>query len=784
MSIGKNIKHDSSHGHVTGESEFVDDRSYLKNEVFVGVVGSPVAKGILKEINSQKALAEEGVLAVYTANDFETNIWGTIVQEQPLLVEKHIKHMCEPLCIIACESDTIFEKVKNLIEFDIEEQTPVLDIDTAIKNKDFCYSANPFKRGDVDAALKSAPHVLKGHFECGGQEHFYLESQASIVYPLDNGLYEVHSSSQHPTETQHLVAHAIGVGNHQVSCIVKRMGGAFGGKESQAAPFAAYAALVAKNLRRPARVVLTKDEDMKMTGKRHPFKNFYEVGFDDEGNITALKTQIHSNAGCYTDLSPSILERAMFHVDGAYYLPNCLIEAHACRTNHISNTAFRGFGGPQGTMTIESIIEDIAQTLGKDAYEIRKLNCYGIEERNETPFYQKVENNMLPNLFNEILDYSDYKNRLAKVEKFNKANKGELRGLSCTAVKFGIAFTARFLNQGNALVHIHVDGTVQASTGATEMGQGVNTKIQQIIAHAFGIDADKVKMLSTSTERNANTSPTAASSGSDINGAAALKACDQLVDTIKNVAIRLFNGQEVMGVEEFELDDSFDTSHLELKDNNVIDTKTKKTLSFSEVVTAAFLNRISLSNYAHFKTEGLDFNANTGIGNAFNYFTNGIAVSEVSIDEFTGELKVLRSDILMDLGRSLNPGIDHGQVTGAFVQGMGWVTNEKLSYSDKGHLLTYSPTTYKIPNIQDTPREFNVKLIENNGNDRAVHKSKAVGEPPFVLGMSIWTAAKHALSFRAKSTKDLVKITSPATSEVLLMELSRLKYGEKANTEI
>lgn len=774
MSVGKNIRHDSARGHVTGESIFIDDRTELKNEIHVGYLGSPVSHGRLKGVDFSKALELDDVVAIYTAKDLHHNRWGAIVPEQPILVDDVIGFMDEPVCVIAAETREAIIEARKLIKLDIEELAPIYTIDEAIEKDSFCYVAHPFRRGDVKKTLENSEHILKGHFECGGQEHFYLESQASLVYPMENGQLEVHSSSQHPTETQHLVAEAVGVGFHEVVCEVKRMGGGFGGKESQAAPFAAYAALAAKNLKRPARIVLSKDDDMKVTGKRHPFKNFYEVGFDKDGRITGLDVKIFANAGAYSDLSSSILERAMFHVDGAYFIENVNVEGKCCRTNQHSNTAFRGFGGPQGNMTMESILEDIAIYLKKDAYEVRRINCYGIDERNITPYGQEVEHNKLPELFDEILEYSDYKRRLKEIEVHNNKMTGTLRGISCTAMKFGIAFTAKFLNQGNALVNLHLDGTVQASTGATEMGQGVNTKIQQVVAHAFGINTEKVKVMTTSTEKNHNTSPTAASSGADINCGAALKACNMIKDRLRQVAHKHFNGVIFDAIKEYEMDMTEDLSHIIFKDNIVSDAKTNKEIELLELIKIAYLNRVALGDYAFFKTEGLGFDKIKGHGKAFNYFTNGVAVSEVVIDEYTGDSKVVRADVLMDLGRSINPGIDQGQVTGAFVQGMGWVTTENLFYNEKGNLISHSPTTYKIPNVQDTPREFNVKLIENNDNDVNVHRSKAVGEPPFLLGSSVWTAIKHGLSFRAKN--DLrPDFTSPATGETVLMELDRLR---------
>jgi xanthine dehydrogenase large subunit len=773
MSVGQNQKHDSAIGHVTGQSVFIDDRAFLKNEVLAMPVGVPAAAGVLKHIDFAKALEVPGILAIYTAKDFSHNRWGAIVSEQPILVEDKIGHFSEPACIVVGETHDCLRQAKQLIKFDIQKQKPVFSIDEAITQDRYIYKASPFIRGSVENAFKDAPHKLSRIFECGGQEHFYMESQASVVYPLENGQLEVHSSSQHPSETQAVVAEALGLSHHQAVCIVKRMGGGFGGKESQAAPFAAMAALVAQKLARPCRLALTKDDDMMMTGKRHPFKNFIEIAFDNQGRILALKAKLYANGGAYTDLSASILDRAMFHLDSAYYIPTCHIEGFVVRTNMHSNTAFRGFGGPQGSMTIESIIEDMALHLKMDAYQIRRLNCYGSDGRDITPYGQKLENNVLPELFDRLYQTANYQQRLGEIAEFNQQRNGKLKGLSLTATKFGISFTARFLNQANAQVNIHRDGTIQVSTGATEMGQGVNTKIRQIVAHAFSIPTEMVLVMPTSTEKNHNTSPTAASSGADLNGAAALNACEALQRRMIWMFQNIIDGKKMDDVDECP---ALDMSKLRVQEfewskQELHHKPTRNKISWQELISKCYFNRISLGEYAHYKFQGLGFDKKTGRGTPFKYFSNGVAVSEVLIDEYTGECKVQRVDILMDLGRMINPGIDRGQVTGAFVQGMGWVTNENLFYSDQGQLLSHSPTTYKIPNIQDTPRDFNIDFIDNPGNVGNVHRSKAVGEPPLLLGISVWTAIKHALSFR--SNKKLVDIVSPATTERILMELSK-----------
>lgn len=775
----QSLPHDSAKGHVSGESEFIDDRPLLKGEVHVGILYSPVAHGILKNIDLKKASALPGIVGLFTAKDFVHNTWGPIVQDQPLLAYDKILYLGEPLVVIAAEDTKTLALAKSVIHLEIEELPPILSIDEAKHQQFFLGESLLIQTGNATEALQKSPHRLSGVFESAGQEHFYLESQAAIAYPMEGQALEIHSSSQHPTEVQHVTAHALGLPYHQVVSIVKRMGGGFGGKESQASHMAALAALVAHKTRRPARLILNKDDDMKMTGKRHPFKNCYEVGFDDEGKILGLKVELFSNGGAYTDLSPAVLQRAMLHIDNAYFLPNADITGRICRTHNPPNTAFRGFGGPQGVATIENIIEEISLYLGKDSLQIRKINCYQSEQNNKTPYGQEVTNNTLPRLFKKLEISSQYQKRRKEIREFNQASSTHLRGLSLTAVKFGISFTARFLNQGNALVNIHSDGTLQVSTGAAEMGQGVNTKIQQIVSECFSIDPTNVRIMPTSTDKNHNTSATAASSGSDINGAAALLASQKIKKRLMKFAAQFFKKDfpksEFIPMEEILVDEENDrdipTDHILFQNGFILDReKPQHKISFAELVKRAYFHRISLGDYAYFKTPHLFYDKEKGQGRPFLYYTNGVAATEVSIDRYTGELKILRTDILMDLGRPINEGIDFGQISGAFVQGAGWVTTEDLFYSAKGELLSHSPTTYKIPSIQDIPRIFNIDLIENTSNIVNVRGSKAVGEPPFLLSISIWTAAKQAIGQLMQG--EIPRFKLPATPEEILKTIS------------
>ncbi|MBL7545039.1 MAG: molybdopterin-dependent oxidoreductase [Bdellovibrionaceae bacterium] len=775
--MNKSAYHDSGRSYVTGSAEYVDDRPLVQGEVFVDVFYSPIAHGKIKSLDVSQCLALPEVLGVYTYKDLKHNLWGSIFHDQVFLAAEQVQFVGEPIAVIAATKRDIFHLAKSKIKLEVEELEPTLDLQKAINSKFFIGPKRTIQRGDVDTALATAEYRLKGDIEIAGQEHFYLESQASIAYPKEDQQIEIHSSSQHPTEVQHLVAEALGLRHHQVVCVVKRMGGAFGGKESQAAPFAVFAALVAQKLNRPARIILTKDDDMVMTGKRNPFKNFYEVGFDRQGKILALKAELFSDGGAYADLSTAIMERAMLHLDNAYFIPNFKVDGQVCKTHTPPNTAFRGFGGPKGVATIESIIEDIAVQLKKDSLEIRKLNAYQKEQT--TPYGQKIEDNVLPQLFSEIETHTQYKKWRQDIETHNAGNHSTYRGLSVTAVKFGISFTTRFLNQGSALVNVHMDGSIQVSTGATEMGQGVNIKIAQVVAECFSIPIEDVKVMTTSTEKIPNTSATAASSGSDINAQAALTAAQGIRERLSKVAKAVlarpkeWRGKPMAGagtVPEIQIETVTDWQSIEFQSGQIFDkSNPKETITFSELVLEAYLNRQSLSQHGYFKYPGIFYNKETGQGTPFFYYTNGVAASEVSIDRWTGELKVLRSEILMDLGRPINEAVDHGQVTGAFVQGMGWVTTENLFYKN-GRLVSNSPSTYKIPSVHDIPRVFHCRLLDNNINTRNVRASKAVGEPPLLLAISVWAATKNALSYYKKS-KSVIKLRIPATQEQIYMKM-------------
>ena len=751
--IGKNIPHDAAHTHVRGESVYIDDMPHAQGELIVGWLGSPFAHGKVKKLDLSKAEKIPGVVCLLTHKDLHHNLFGPITQDEILLVEEESQFIGQPVVVIAAESKEAVKLAKESIVLEMEELEPILTINQAIAKKSFIDKVYKINRGDVDAAFKCAEHVLDGVLVVGGAEHFYFESQACIAYPGENNELVVHSSTQNPSEVQHVIAHLLGLKQSEVVVITKRMGGGFGGKECQATHPAVMASMVALRTKRAARLIFNKDDDMKYTGKRHPFQNRYKVAFDNQGIIKAIKFDLYADGGAYNDLSTAVIGRAITHSDNAYFIENAQLTGTICRTNLPPNTAFRGFGGPQGIITIENVMEEIAQYLNIDAYLIRERNLYGTgDSRNTTPYGQVVSNNNLPVIFKQLSTSCDYQKRRKEIDQFNAQSETHLKGIALTAVKFGISFTNTMLNQANALVNVYLDGSVQVSTGATEMGQGVNTNMRMLAAEEFGIPVEHVRVMATSTEKNNNTSATAASSATDLNGSATIDACKKIKQNIaKAVEISVEN--------------------ICFEDQKVFDKNSPaNSRSFVEAVAATYRSRTSLGERGFYATKGIHFDWSKGQGAPFLYYTMGAAVSEVLIDKFTGTMTVERFDILMDIGKSINPGINRGQIAGAFMQGIGWMTNEELRYSDKGALLNHSPTTYKIPNINDIPAVFNIDTTDfyNTPNIRG---TKAVGEPPLVLGISVFAAIKNALSYLSDSKNPIAALSIPATPEEILMRL-------------
>ena len=787
-SAGKPLPHDSALGHVTGRAPYIDDLRPLEGELCVGFVGSPVAAGQLVTVDTRAALALPGVVGCWTVADVPgENRFGLVVADEPFLADGELLYVGQPMAVVAATTAAGLTKGCQAVRVECVPSEPILDLDESIRRERFLGPRRRIARGDVDSNLTSAAHRLSGVFTSGGQEQFYLESQAAIAYPGELGQMVVHSSTQNPTEIQAVVAEMLGVGHHEVVCVCKRMGGAFGGKESQAAIPAMLAALAAHKTGRPARVVYNKDDDMRVTGKRHAYRSDWDVGFDDDGRIVALRAVFYSNGGASTDLSLAVMERSLLHADNCYFLPHVELTGQVCFTNLPSNTAFRGFGGPQAMAAIENVLESISQHLGLDGFDVRMRNLYGAgapspntspiwggEARHVTPYGQRFDQNHLPEIFATLAAQSQYRKRRDEVARFNETSRTHVRGLAMTGVKFGISFTTKFLNQGNALINVYTDGTIQVSTGATEMGQGVNVKIRQLVADEFGLEPERVVIMPTSTEKNNNTSPTAASASTDLNGAAAVRACKAIKRRLKRFAAQRL-ADTAAGI-------APSSAHIQFCDSYVFDSRRPdRRVPFGELCGAARRERVDLGARGFYATPGVDFNRETGQGTPFLYYTQGAAVAEVLVDRFTGELCVPRVDLLIDIGRSINPGVDRGQIVGGFIQGMGWVTTEALVYDARGNLLSQSPTTYKIPAITDVPQLFNVATFDNHDNVHNVYRSKAVGEPPLMLGIAVWAAVKNALSYVVPRAP--IELRLPATGEEILRCLTRLDAAAQSGAE-
>ena len=655
-----------------------------------------------------------------------------------------------------------------MVKVDYQELPAILTYGDAGEAPKLVCDPLTLKRGDAEAALKAAPRRLSGQIMVGGQDHFYLEGHIALAIPGEDGDMVVHSSTQHPSEVQHMVAHVLGVPNHAVTVDVRRMGGGFGGKETQSNQFAAIAAVAARRSGKAVKIRPDRDEDMEATGKRHDFLIGYDVGFDDAGNILACDFTYASRAGFSADLTGPVTDRALFHCDNAYYWPAVKAVSVPLYTNTVSATAFRGFGGPQGMMGAERVIDEVAFACGLDPLEVRRKNFYGAPGRNVTPYHQTVEDNIIGRITDELVASADYAARRAVIRAFNaqaEATGGTMRkGIALTPVKFGISFTATHFNQAGALVHVYTDGSVHLNHGGTEMGQGLNTKVAQVVAQEFMIDIDKVKITATTTGKVPNTSATAASSGSDLNGKAAQAAARTIRERLTDFAASFYEVPK---------------EQIEFLPNRV--RIGNQQVAFAELAQQAYMARVQLSATGFYKTPKIHWNRDTGQGRPFYYFAYGASCSEVSVDTLTGEYRVERTDILHETGRSLNPALDLGQIEGGFIQGMGWLTTEELWWDGKGRLRTHAPSTYKIPLASDRPRIFNVTLADWSENtEETIHKSKAVGEPPFMLGMSVFHALADAVASVA-GYEVCPQLDAPATPERVLMEMERLKGQNAGN---
>ncbi len=768
------LKHESAFSHVTGQAVFIDDIAEPSGILYGQVVFSPVASGRILRLDCEQARKTPGVHAIISSKDIPgENQMGPVIHDEPCLADSELSFIGQAVCLIAAETPEAGRKASSQIIFETESYEPVLDIRTAIAKKSFFGPERVILRGDPEKMFENCQNVIQGELETGAQEHWYLETHASLCIPGENDEMTVFSSSQHPSETQAVVAEVLGISRNLVTVDVKRMGGAFGGKETQANHIAAWAALLAKATNRPVKIRFTRDEDQKYTGKRHPFLGKYKAGFDDNGKLLATIIHLFSDGGAATDLSWAILERALFHVDNAYYIPNILVTGQVCRTNLPSNTAFRGFGGPQGMAVTEYILDTIARKLGKDPTEVRHLNFYSSGECAYTHYGKEVVNNRLPLIYEKIMVSSDYLARRKKIDDFNRQHEFIKKGIALTPVKFGISFTTSFLNQAGALVHIYQDGTVNVNHGGTEMGQGLHTKMKHIASKEFGISANYVRIEATSTGKVPNTSATAASSGSDLNGMAISIAINKLKERLALVASDVLNETTGFKIEPVSL--HFVNNQVIWKENPDI------SISFKSLIKTAYLKQVSLSATGYYRTPGIHWDREKGRGNPFYYFAFGMAVSEVELDVLTGYTHLTRTDIINDVGNSLNPEIDLGQVRGGFIQGLGWITTEDIKHDNKGNLLNYSPDTYKIPVIADIPEVFNVELLETEPNPGTIHGSKAVGEPPFMLSLSAWMAIRDAVSAVAGPGRE-IKLGIPATNEKIQLCLEELK-SENKNTQ-
>lgn len=739
--------HESACKHVDGSAQYVDDIPEWPNQLHVATGKSPIACGELQSLDLSAVRQAPGVIDVIVQADIpgDPDI-SPVFTGDLLLAGEQVHYVGQPIFAVAATSFRAAQQAVGLAIMTFAERTPRLSTEDALANEDFVLATHQVVMGDVDAALTRAPLRLQKSMRIRGQEHFYLEGQIALAVPTEDGGMQVYSSSQHPSEIQKLVASALGVPLNLVNAEVRRMGGGFGGKESQSAALACMAAVLARRTGRPVKYRMPRIDDMVQTGKRHDFWNQYDVGFDEQGRFLAARMQLAGMCGCTADLSDGIVDRAMFHADNGYYLNNAEITGYRCRTNTVSNTAFRGFGGPKSMVTTEAVIETIAHQLGKDPLDIRKLNLYQ-GSNNETPYGQTVDQEVLPELIAQLEQDSDYRARRNAISQFNQHHRWQKKGLALTPVKFGISFTSKHLNQAGALVHIYVDGSILVNHGGTEMGQGLHTKIAQIVARGLGVDVSRVRASATRTDKVANTSPTAASSGTDMNGMAALDAVNRIKDALLAFASEHYQ---------------VPSADIKLDDDQL--WVAGEAIPFNTFIKLAYMNRVPLWSSGFYKTPKIGYDRAAGKGRPFYYFANGAAVSEVLVDTLTGEYRVTRVDILHDVGHSLNPEIDIGQIEGGFIQGMGWLTTEELLWDDKGRILSNSPANYKIPTAHDLPEIFNVALYDQPNNEDTVYHSKAVGEPPLMLAISVWCALLDACASVAdyRFTPDLA---APATPE-------------------
>ncbi len=756
--VSRPLPHDSAEGHVSGLARYIDDLSEPADLLHCAFGQSQLAHARIRSLDLAPVRAAPGVIAVFAAGDIPgKNDVSPFAGDDRLFAENEVICVGQSLFIVAATSATAARRAAKLAVVEYEQLPHVVTIAEAQAAGTLIEATQRMTRGDAEAALATAPHRLSGALEIGGQDHFYLEGQIAVATPGEDGQVHVLSSTQHPSEVQHLIAKVLGLDHAAVTVEVRRMGGGFGGKETQPALFAAAVALVATKTGRPAKIRADRDDDMVMTGKRHDFAMQYDVGFDDAGRIAGIRLELASRCGATVDLSPAINDRAMFHADNCYFLPAVEIVSQRFRTNTVSNTAFRGFGGPQGMILIERVMDAIAAQLSRDPLSVRQANLYGAE-CDVTPYDMVVEDNIAPELIADLAEHSRYNERRAGIAAWNAAHHVIKKGIALTPVKFGISFTTTHLNQAGALVLVYADGSIQLNHGGTEMGQGLYIKVAQVVADVFAVPIATVRITATRTDKVPNTSATAASSGADLNGMAAFNAAQAIRTRLVAFAADHFGvTQEAV---RFTPDGVFAGTEL---------------VPFAQLCRLAHMGRVSLSATGFYATPRIAYDRAAHKGRPFYYFAYGAAVSEVAIDTLTGEHKVLSVDILHDVGRSLNPAIDLGQIEGGFVQGMGWLTTEELVFDAAGRLLTHAPSTYKIPTASDRPARMDIRLWARGRNaEPTIHRSKAVGEPPFMLAISVFSALTEAVA-AAAPRKGFPKLDAPATPERILAAIAELR---------
>jgi len=749
--------HESAAKHVSGYANYIDDIVEPEGTLYGAIGYSKKAHAIIKKLDLREVWKSEGVVSVVTSADIPgRNDVGAVYDGDPIFPKK-VEYFGQPLFAVAATSTELARKAVQKAKITYKNLKPVIDIKEALRKKLYVLKGRKIKRGDPSKKISKAKNYLKNSFTLGSQEHFYLEGQIAFVIPQEDNDFKIFSSTQHPSETQQIIAKMLNQKNNTINVEVRRIGGGFGGKETQSFIFAAICTLLSKKTKLPVKLKMDRDDDILITGKRHDFYADYEVGFNNKGVIEGIKIKLASRCGISPDLSGAINSRALLHIDNAYYLSDVSVENYLCKTNTSSSTAFRGFGGNQGMMVIENIIDNVASFLRRDPAEIRKINFYQKNRKNITHYGMKIEDNVINEIFSKLIKSSNYKNRRLNIKKFNVKNKYLKKGLAITPVKFGISFTTRHLNQAGALVHIYyADGSVHVSTGAVEMGQGTYTKIAQLVANELGLPFNKIKVSSTRTDKVPNTSASAASSTTDLNGAAAINAVNKIKE---NLALFVKRKYKVK-------------SDKPVYRNGMVKFR-GKTFLFNSLVKEAYLNRISLSSSGFYSTPKIHFNNKAFLGRPFLYFCYGAAVSEVLVDTLTGENKIFRVNILHDHGRAINPAIEKGQIEGGFVQGAGWLTIEEVNWKSNGELTTHSPSTYKIPAVNDMPEKFNVEIYKNLNKENVVNKSKTTGEPPLMLAMSVFFAIKDAIASVGGYTK-IPKLNSPATPEAILLSIKDL----------